>query len=186
MILAYKGEKQERTKVLDTVSTPEGVVDYAPGYSEYVDVQSVYEEPTFPKMYKEPADPVMPSSLNKYLINKADIGEKVAASEIEGALDHYGEFQKEMENPSTLSEWKTVKPQSWYQGEKRDRWSKNVLKILKLDPDKSESYETLDYWRQIASIGSINSRSDSDRIRKTIREYGGILPDKPPKGIQID
>lgn len=184
--MAYKGEKQERTKVLDTVSTPEGVVDYAPGYSEYVDVQSVYEEPTFPKMYKEPADPVMPSSLNKYLINKADIGEKVAASEIEGALDHYGEFQKEMENPSTLSEWKTVKPQSWYQGEKRDRWSKNVLKILKLDPDKSESYETLDYWRQIASIGSINSRSDSDRIRKTIREHGGILPDKPPKGIQID
>ena len=186
MILAYKGEKQERTKVLDTVSTPEGVVDYAPGYSEYVDVQSVYEEPTFPKMYKEPADPVMPSSLNKYLINKADIGEKVAASEIEGALDHYGEFQKEMENPSTLSEWKTVKSQSYYQGGKRDRWSKNVLKILKLDPDKSESYETLDYWRQIASIGSINSRSDSDRIRKTIREHGGILPDKPPKGIQID
>ena len=186
MILAKPGDLQERTKELDKVSTPEGVVDYAPGYSEYVDVQSVYEEPTFPKMYKEPADPVMPSSLNKYLINKADIGEKVAASEIEGALDHYGEFQKEMVNPSTLSEWKTVKPLSFYQGGKRDRWSKNVLKVLKLDPDNSESYETLDYWRQIAGIGNISSRNDSDKMKATIRKYGGILPDKPPKGIQID
>ena len=186
MILAKPGDQQERTKELDTVSIPEGVVDYAPGYSEYVDVQSVYEEPTFPKMYKEPADPVMPSSLDKYLINKADVGEKVAASEIDGALDHYGEFQREMENPSTLSEWKTVKPQSYHQSGKRGKWSKNVLNILKLDPDDSKSYETLDYWRQIAGIANISSRSDSNKMKTTIRKYGGVLPDKPPKGIQTN
>jgi hypothetical protein len=142
----------------------------------YVDVQSVYEEPTFPKMYKEPADPVMPSSLDKYLINKADIGEKVDVREVKGVLDHYGEYQKEMELPDP--DWGEAErdPKKYVQNEKAKHWSKNVLKILGLDPKDKSSYQELDYWRQVAGIKNISSRKDSDRIKKAYRDHDGILP----------
>lgn len=149
----------------------------------YVDVQSVYEEPTFPKMYEEPADPVMPSSLDKYLINKADIGEKVDATEIEGALDHYGEYQKVMELPD--SDWGEAErePEKYIQNDKAKYWSKNVLKILDLDPHDRFSYQELDYWRQVAGIKNISSRGDSDKIKQAYRDHDGILP-RPPEGYE--
>ena len=179
-------DKKEKDKGDDDVviNTTKDISFSAPGYNEYVDVSSYYEEPVFPKMYAKPADPVMPNILKKYLINEATPGPKYEASDI-ADMQHYGEYQREMDNPATQAEWRQVRSQYDYvgAGEEAVKWSSNVLKVLDLDPNDEKSYTTLDYWRQIAQVKNVKSKNDSDAIIRTINKYNGVLPDVPPKKI---